>query len=73
MAKRRPKGIDSYLEERRKELERLGRAMGGSKPTKKPAPTRKVQMSPAGKRRAGSVGVSSSSRQRTHRRGPHNR
>lgn len=46
-----------------------------NKPKKKapPAPVRKVSMSPQAKIRARSVGVSSSSRQRTHKRGPANR
>lgn len=40
---------------------------------KAPRPTRKVSISPAGQIRQRSVGVSSSSRQRTHKRGPNNR
>ena len=38
-----------------------------------PMPARKMSMSPAAKVRARSVGVSSSSRQRTNKRGPQNR
>lgn len=64
------RGIDDYLEDRRRDLQRLG---GGSKPTPKPKATRVVKMTRAGQIRAGSVGVSSSSRQRTHKRGPQNR
>jgi hypothetical protein len=40
---------------------------------KKATPIRKVKISPAGQVRQRSVGVSSSSRQRTNKRGPKNR
>jgi hypothetical protein len=46
--------------------------VGTPKPTVA-RPTRKVSMTAAGKIRARSVGVSSSSRQRTNKRGPANR
>lgn len=50
---------------------RQGQASGNTPAVGKPART--VSMSAAGKIRARSVGVSSSSRQRTHKRGPSNR
>jgi hypothetical protein len=43
------------------------------KPASSGRPVRRVTISPASKIRARSIGVSSSSRQRTHKRGPHNR
>lgn len=65
------RGVDDYLKEQKKRLARLG---GGSATKPKPAKTeRKVTVSPAGKIRQRSIGVSSSSRQRTHKRGPSNR
>ena len=78
---RAKRGIDDWAEDRRRELANL--FGGNTKPVAKPksvqqsAATKKVMASKkntggsAGRsRRAGSVGVSSSSRQRTNKRGP---
>jgi hypothetical protein len=74
------KGIDKYLEDRKKDLQKLGVGAQGSGHNKGSATgpqgtpiIRKVKTSPQGQIRARSVGVSSSSRQRTNKRGPANR
>lgn len=58
-------GIDDYLKEQRDRLRRLGEANSPVSPKPKERPkTRQVRMTPSGRRRAGSVGVSSTARHR---------